>query len=701
MEKQIRELEKNMENYFFWKSSIHPFNEDEGTWTPYNLDESNYLEECYQKYLNKQIIQPEIGDYQINFELKIQSYKYDDWRQRPIIRGTRDKILNIQRRQRLEFSPNLINSLTDKNLKIEEKLISENNSLEFYKEEYVSRYFSIIEQNEFKIEILKKYDLIKDFSNIDYESYLENLRLEIEKLSKIEVRENYYEMHYLSKITKENFYHTILLMFSVQGFLYKCVKHILRQNEVKTELDKIKYYYYGLIASIKKLSFTYNELLKVTSYNNNGKIYAYGVIELSDSDINCMKSNCSPIVLNEFVSVSLSKNSVLNILKNEDILFELEININLQNEYIYMTDRITEFPKEEEILIKSGSVIILYDIREEYCEHLKKNIKIIRGSLLSLEVLGYLIYLKYNNNIKNINLCSNKLSEKIEIVKALSETFILNNKLKKIDLSHNNLGDNTEAIVLISDALKQNKTINFVNLSSNNLGGSLEGIKLFIEALKINTSIQYLNLDNNNLNEKSVKLLSEALKVNYSITRIDLNKNNIGKNTECLRYLGEAIKENKTLSRIDLYKNHIGPNTEGFKELSEALKLNKTINRINLWENNLGDNIQAMIYLSDVLKVSNSLTYLDLPKNLLGTNMEAFNFLCEAIKTNNSLNVLNLYENEIGSNIECLKLLSDALIENNSIKIVNLCENKIKSNSAFEKILKELIHLKKNITINY
>src|SRR5689334_11331585 len=86
---------------FFWKSNKNPFDE-KGVpiWTPYDEQDSKYLEKCYQKYINNEKIEVEIGEYKIYFKYWIQIHKTDTNKQRPIKRDLPDNITNIMRKNR-------------------------------------------------------------------------------------------------------------------------------------------------------------------------------------------------------------------------------------------------------------------------------------------------------------------------------------------------------------------------------------------------------------------------------------------------------------------------------------------------------------------------------------------------------------------------------------------------------------------------
>jgi Ran GTPase-activating protein (RanGAP) involved in mRNA processing and transport len=158
------------------------------------------------------------------------------------------------------------------------------------------------------------------------------------------------------------------------------------------------------------------------------------------------------------------------------------------------------------------------------------------------------------NRIIDLTDCSLGINSMI----ILSE--ILRNNIEicsRIILTRNNFGD--DGIELLLDSLKGNNNIVELNLCSNNLG--VNGGMAIFNFLLDQKSIISLDLSSkeglyrNRLCAEGIKLISNVLKNNYFLERIDLSLNSI--KNEGMKYIANGLESNITLQSLIIPNNEI------------------------------------------------------------------------------------------------------------------------------------------------
>ena len=570
------------------------------------------------------------------------------------------------------------------------------------------------------------YDKIKN----KIEKTEKNERIEKIERNKISLFENSYKFYfyYIDKMNySEKFFENIIKIYSVEGCLYKVLNNILRNNN-KKELEKIKFYYISLLASFQycnmqqlpKGVFNYNDNYNINiknSYNNKG-IVLYRCSRVSNLEIRqyqkIIKNKENIIrIYNEFISTSRNKEKAMKFLyKNKcdiiEFIYEIKIPnyiLNNEKENFAFFEEFSEYPNEEEVLIRSGCVIEIEDIYP-YVE-LENDNDIICKDNISVNS-NFLNNRNNNINIGNIsNISSRNNSNRSSNVKSYKNKYILNcnllsfsfesfiktlninNKIKILDLNKSNLGENFESMKLLKDFLIRNKTIEKLWLGFNELGKFNNSLELLEELLMENKSIKYLDLRKNSLGKYlfSLEKIKNILIKNQKIIEIDLRWNSFGKNKEGIKYIRDGMCNNN---------NNINNNNT---ETNFNYNCNNIIQSLILSENFLDRNIESLKYLKEILIENKNLIHLDISGNSLGRNFEALKILKEIFIENDiALKILNFSDNKIGENINNLKIFEEILINNNKnlncLKILDLRFNKL-SNLDKEYLLNFLRYVKK------
>ena len=619
--------------FWAWASNENPWTEDFINWVPYDENECKYLEVCYQKYLNGVKEEVLIGYYEINFDNFVQLDRTEFNRQRPIKRIAKEE----------NFAPSRF-SRYQKNLKqnFKKSQIKTINSLQYFKIFYypqdVEVDFPIIKSHPLKIKIPKIYNVI-DFHKIkNFKTFISLIKEEIETLSKLAKKQNIYKS-IIHDINKDNFFSSIIKMYTKEGYLYNKMQEILYSSILN--FYRIKYFYCSLIASFVFYSKQKNEIIKKNlSANNRIIVFRGGRISKTEID-QFIKGYNYLRIYNNFVSTSLDQDIAKKFLskyntnkKIDDDDFpcfykiELDFEENERIPYFIPIFEISYFPLEKEILINGGSIGVFKKIEKI------NDVYYVEMMILPVSFNGYLKILKYDKKIKLLDLTSTKKYFDYQTINYLIDLLCSNKAISKLNLDRNFLGENEEQLKLIFETLKYGgSSINSLSLNSNELGKNPKYLKYILEYLTKNPNIQILFMDNNNFLQiqQSVQFLSDVMYQVRFLKEIHLRKNNLGINNE-IEIISKGLKESLSLEIIDLAYNSIGLHST--KILFDALYQIDTLKCINLSWNKINDD--GIKYIYPLLQKEN-LRDIDLSRNQINHEICKIKEFCSEKKNINYL----------------------------------------------------------------
>ena len=289
-------------------------------------------------------------------------------------------------------------------------------------------------------------------------------------------------------------------------------------------------------------------------------------------------------------------------------------------------------------------------------------------------LIAFFSGIKFNNNIKEINLNGNELTPKscfclgnlFKYHKHLDKLSLmrcnLNNlclKLFVIGATHNNEDLNRKPIYIDHLILKDNDQIND---EDNNNEYSLS---LIIEKFVI----KKLNLANNKIGGNGLKKICRTfLKLlnddDKNIALENLNLFNIGiQNEESLELLGDVISHDKSIIKtLILTKNNITiiPQSE---------------------KNDKPSNHNYFSKFMDKVAISKNLKELLLLKCNIGKNNSDVDILCNMLEKNKNLESLRMFDNSISDYNDFIKILKifseykDNILKNSSLKSLDISKN--------------------------
>ena len=544
--------DKNFEKEYNWyfRAEADQFNTkiSVALWSPYDISINSIIEKAYLNYLKSEgkiSHKVEINGYEINFLKNMQFNLKEKFRQRPVLRSHKcpENIIRINK-----FDQNFLSKNTD-------IVQIDNEKIQLINEDYFIELINIFPGKE-----ITKIDLPSDlrYTNFDIKNFddLKNKIKEGLKAEAILLNEEDSYNEYLRKYFKnlgnvDAFQTFIIKTYTQEGFIYRRLNKIMRDNLFTDKtFENMKYYYLALMYSLQ-------ELVK-TVPNRSFTLYRGFQIDKSQIEYyNSLKPK-TLIYFHQFLSTSerrsVAKNFFIECTDDKmNCMMTIDIPSNSETKLSFIKE-LSCFDSEEEVLLKSGTILQFESIKID----LKKNV-VLRFSLVP-------------NNMEALSI------------------FIKNSNLATIDLSYNNIGD--IGAKFISESLKNHSTLSTLYLRWNSLGEI--GIKFISESLVFNSKITSLDLSSNSIGELGAMYMSQLLIKNNSLIELDLSSNSIGE--VGTKYISESLIKNKSLTKLDLSDNNIGK--EGARYISESL-LNTFLKDINLISNCIGE--MGAKYINDSL----------------------------------------------------------------------------------------------------
>jgi len=732
------DLTNEEQPYFFWLVNDNPDkmaeSKENPKWSPYESSDAILIEHFYQKFLKGEHVEPILGEYKINFEKMFQYHYKETWKQRPIIREIPSKVKNIIRKSRFDSSiPNLkycepvIIQLKEYEAKTKIACV----------DDYVEVYFNLIEGKEIKFLILKEFDCILkiNFNDYNFESYLAEIKLEMENFSKEINRFNFYKFFYFSKINKDNFYDSILRMYTAEGFLYKRLNKILREKKLE-DLKKIKFYYLAMLASFEFCSRTSNIQLKSFISKERPHCRKFNLFRgqtLSKNEIEYYTQNKNSVrIFNEFLSTSLNEKVSREFALKGNCLMKLVVDyeeIVDKNYYALLDSQLSLFPSEREVLLKSGVLVIFSKLEIEN----STGLYILNGKVLAFGLKGYFAYLAEKNTITDVYLNNNNLGNNTAAITDLANALIQRDNIKELHLRGNDIGNNIGSLSILTEGIILCKSIKFIDLRSNNLGDNPINL-IYLANILNNTSVTTLILRDNSLGKlnDSLRLFSEVLAKNKTLSCLDLSFNNFGADSQCMEVISNALIRNTSISKLNFSGNSFVSNNISNKHFCEIIAQNKFIKfldlrnselitypqntklifdslienekltEISLRGNNLGSNALIMNSLAMLIMKNSCLISIDLSFNNLAALSKNVEMICKCLISNKNLKEINLDHNNLGIKLTNIKFIAEMLIQNLSIKTIFLQNNNnLGNNQEAYILLQKAKSIKKELNIFY
>ena len=458
-----------------------------------------------------------------------------------------------------------------------------------------------------------------------------------------------------------------------------------------------------------------NRLAKLSDLNKlnsstRKKLFEYNIIYGYNSN-NIIKSYSTKLTQHSSeIKKNIDKEENLQVFSEEQIreLFYQkcrDLNVPIKEE---LMNRFTNFIKEKcvnriinlsDCSLGLNSMIILADI-------LRRNINICSRLILTKNYFGddgieiLLESLKGNDNIVELNLCSNSLGINGGI--ALFNFLLYQKSIICIDLSSKEgLYRNrvcAEGIRLITKVLQNNFFLEKIDLSSNSIKN--EGFKYIVNGLVSNITLKTLIIHNNEITEKGIAYF-ETKSVNCKLKILDISRNPIGNNG--IISLGNCIAriQLKEITSLDISECLF--TFESFfifiKKISKAQKIETLVaNKNNLSSNgrwHLLDDFFKRLPLkslslgschlnhdikeiADIFKINSTIKFLDLSHNNITD--EFFEYFQTYPLENLSLEEFDVSSNYISD--KSASVFFKNLIDNYTLIKLNFFDNHLENASA-------------------
>lgn len=683
---------------FFWKEgedhNDHNSQAQDCIWRIYDLENQLSLRAGYYDYLsNKQKeidLHPPLESYYVNFEKLLQIHKQDKTKQRQItychpklitkfVKTYRDLEL-MKNENSKECAHSKMNEDSTKTNIIQNIIVFSSEiskqikNLFSHMKKPTKIFFHVFEEYNLELEIDEKLCLFENglVITVPLEELKNILKTELKYIGTSDI--SFYIKEIDDIKSAENFFNSIIKMYTHQGFLYFYLNNQLRTNN-REEISKIKYYFTCLYASF----YFYSKTKVLPDLDKDQDLKVYRVSGFRDNELNQYEKSGSKNIIRvfpEFLSTStdpaITRNR-LDLVDKTKKQFFWEITIPkyfLRNETFNFANisSISVYQDESEILFKSGVVLSIDNI-EPYYEVFE----------------GKKFYFR-NKYLKTCTLKSFSIS-------SFEKMIIFDPYLKELNLRGAGIGVDENFMNYIKEALNYKSSITNLHLAYNRFGENYKSLEYFKKALIQNISIKVLNLGWNlfGKNELCAKALEQVLVENKSIDHLDLSFNSLGESEECALHIKNGLINNYSVAYLYLNWNLLGCRDASMKHISDGLLNHQCLKKLNLEGNNFYSNEQSAIYLKELLINNKSIQYLNLSNNGFGKKERIMIHLKEGLIENKSITNFYIVSNGFGENEKCMEHFRDALICSESIKNLSLESNGFGNNEDCVVLLKEAL----------
>jgi Ran GTPase-activating protein (RanGAP) involved in mRNA processing and transport len=463
------------------------------------------------------------------------------------------------------------------------------NKIKETKDSNVGREFWLLNQDDFKAEIIKQ--ISQEFFDTNVLSLTNNIIKPQKTVDDIiEMFVKTYEGKYdLGKI-------------KLGEYMEKEVRH-----KVIEKIDKNKQNILNELKTLIEFSITNIHDAKIC-YNNK-EIYNFK--EFFVENISKVIKNKSSLEINHNLGLPEAMDSLVYTLKYQSKdLRSLYLNSNY--------DGNTEFPLARTVLT------ILF-----YSPFISK-LTLTESILDEKQISNLAKYLEFSKSLQHLDLSNNNITD--EGVRLICEYLKANKTITSLNLNRNNLNQNSG--FYIADMLMKNNCLEELYLSKNLINDA--GISSLMTVLiNYNKNIKVLDISHNELKLDDYEQIANLLAMNISLTNLNLSGNQI--DSKNANKLGYALKTATKLTILNL--TDTGINEESFALLVKNLNESK-LTEIYLDYNNIGE---VVVLLGNILRNNNCLKLLSLKKCKM--NSMSLICLCKALEVNDKLEVIRLEDN--------------------------------------------------------
>ena len=256
--------------------------------------------------------------------------------------------------------------------------------------------------------------------------------------------------------------------------------------------------------------------------------------------------------------------------------------------------------------------------------------KVTSGGVVSEECGEALSYAMSNNNhLEDVNLSNNNIQAvAVHVVKGLQQI----TSLKVLNLGNCNLPK--EISSELAHVINCNKYLEQLLLCNNNLSSSMF---TRLQALSKFSTLKVLDIRGNQITEEAGEYFTSVINKNHKLEKLLLSDNNLGKG---VLYIARSLHGSTSLRMLDL--GNIYMPKEACNELARVINCNPLLSTINLYRNNLQS---AIVVILQALSQISSLRELDLESNQL--NEDVGEYLSSVILNNVGISNLDLDNNNI------------------------------------------------------